>query len=205
MEFHISNRMSTIRGSAIREIFKAAADPSVISLAGGNPAPELFPNEQLGEIAADLLKNQPVLSLQYGVTEGYTPLREAVKARLKEKEHIDREGDDVIIVSSVSPFPAARVHSAVAPTIRTPLRMEARLKYGPPIPKAASAVGPRNAPVRMPSMTAVTAPESSATSIVSMVFWNSFRRMYSSLIRSIGAPFVFHVMMKSGLTMHRAP
>ena len=99
MEFHISNRMSTIRGSAIREIFKAAADPSVISLAGGNPAPELFPNEQLGEIAADLLKNQPVLSLQYGVTEGYTPLREAVKARLKEKEHIDREGDDVIIVT----------------------------------------------------------------------------------------------------------
>ena len=99
MEFHISNRMSAIRGSAIREIFKAAADPSVISLAGGNPAPELFPNEQLADIAQDLLKNQPVLSLQYGVTEGYTPLREAVKARLKEKEHIDREGDDVIIVT----------------------------------------------------------------------------------------------------------
>ena len=99
MEFQISNRMSAIRGSAIREIFKFAADPSVISLAGGNPAPELFPNEQLAEIAQDLLKNQPVLSLQYGVTEGYNPLREAVKARLKEKERIDREGDDVIIVS----------------------------------------------------------------------------------------------------------
>ena len=103
------------------------------------------------------------------------------------------------VVSSVSPFPAARVHSAVAPTIRTPLRMEARLKYGPPIPKAASAVGPRNAPVSTPSMTAVTAPESSATSIVSMVFWNSFRRMYSSLTRSIGAPF------KSSLAMHTVP
>ena len=99
MDYRFSDRMSTMRGSAIREIFKFAADPEVISLAGGNPAPELFPNEELADIAAELLKNQPVLSLQYGVTEGYTPLREAVKARLKRVEHIDNVGDEVIIVS----------------------------------------------------------------------------------------------------------
>lgn len=99
MDYRFSDRMSTMRGSAIREIFKFAADPEVISLAGGNPAPELFPNEELADIAAELLKNQPVLSLQYGVTEGYTPLREAVKARLKRVEHIDNAGDEVIIVS----------------------------------------------------------------------------------------------------------
>ena len=40
-----------------------------------------------------------MLSLQYGVTEGYTPLREAVKARLKRVEHIDNADDEVIIVS----------------------------------------------------------------------------------------------------------
>ena len=99
MEFQVSDRMKNVRGSAIREIFKFAADPSVISLAGGNPAPELFPNEQLAEIAAKLLREQPVLSLQYGVTEGYTPLREAVKARLKRVEHIDHPNDEVLIVS----------------------------------------------------------------------------------------------------------
>lgn len=99
MDYRFSDRMSTMRGSAIREIFKFAADPEVISLAGGNPAPELFPNEELADIAAELLKNQPVLSLQYGVTEGYTPLREAVKARIKRVEHIDNVGDEVIIVS----------------------------------------------------------------------------------------------------------
>lgn len=99
MDYRFSDRMSTMRGSAIREIFKFAADPEVISLAGGNPAPELFPNEELAGIAAELLKNQPVLSLQYGVTEGYTPLREAVKARIKRVEHIDHPDDDVIIVS----------------------------------------------------------------------------------------------------------
>ena len=99
MDYRFSDRMSGMRGSAIREIFKFAADPEVISLAGGNPAPELFPTEELADIAAELLRNQPVLSLQYGVTEGYTPLREAVKARLKRVEHIDNADDEVIIVS----------------------------------------------------------------------------------------------------------
>ena len=99
MEYPVSNRMSRIRGSAIREIFKYAADPSVISLAGGNPAPELFPNRELAEIAADLLRNQPVLSLQYGITEGYLPLREAVRDRLLRKEGIGGAEDDLIITS----------------------------------------------------------------------------------------------------------
>ncbi|MBQ7397459.1 MAG: PLP-dependent aminotransferase family protein, partial [Clostridia bacterium] len=73
MDYTFSNRMSTLRGSAIREIFKYAADPAVISLAGGNPNPELFPNEALSDIAAEILREQPVTALQYGITEGYTP------------------------------------------------------------------------------------------------------------------------------------
>ena len=99
MDFHFSDRVSTLKGSAIREIFKFAGNPNVISLAGGNPAPETFPSEELAVIAKDLLENQPVLSLQYGITEGYAPLREQVKARLAEKEGIDVEKNDVMIVS----------------------------------------------------------------------------------------------------------
>lgn len=99
MEYTISNRMSTLRGSAIREIFKYAADPSVISLAGGNPAPELFPHEALADIAAEVLREQPVTALQYGITEGYVPLREAIKARLARVEGIGREDDELIVVS----------------------------------------------------------------------------------------------------------
>ncbi|MBQ9958439.1 MAG: PLP-dependent aminotransferase family protein, partial [Clostridia bacterium] len=63
MDFHFSDRVSTLKGSAIREIFKFAGNPNVISLAGGNPAPETFPGEELSVIAKDLLENQPVLSL----------------------------------------------------------------------------------------------------------------------------------------------
>ncbi len=99
MEYTISNRMSTMRGSAIREIFKYAADPTVISLAGGNPNPELFPNEALAEIAARVLRETPVTALQYGITEGYTPLRDAIRARLAKTEGIGTENDDLIVVS----------------------------------------------------------------------------------------------------------
>ena len=99
MDYTISNRMSSLRGSAIREIFKYAADPSVISLAGGNPAPELFPHEALSEIAAEVLREQPITALQYGITEGYVPLREAIKARLKRVENIGGEDDELIVVS----------------------------------------------------------------------------------------------------------
>ena len=99
MEYTVSNRMSTIRGSAIREIFKYAADPSVISLAGGNPAPELFPHEALSDIAAEMLREQPVLALQYGITEGYSPLRDAIKARLARVEGIGTDNDELIVVS----------------------------------------------------------------------------------------------------------
>lgn len=99
MEYFISDRMRTMRGSAIREIFKYAADPSVISLAGGNPAPELFPNEELAAIAEEMLRTQPVLSLQYGITEGYTPLRDAIKERLRRIENIGTPEDDLIVVS----------------------------------------------------------------------------------------------------------
>lgn len=99
MEYRISERMKPLRGSAIREIFKYAADPEVISLAGGNPDPALFPNEELSAIAAEMLRDKPVLSLQYGITEGYTPLRDAVKARIKRVENIGTENDELIIVS----------------------------------------------------------------------------------------------------------
>lgn len=99
MEFEISNRMSRIKGSAIREIFKALADPEVISMAGGNPAPELFPNKEMAKIAEDVLTNNPVLALQYGITEGYQPLRGLVKDLLAERENICEDFNDTIVVS----------------------------------------------------------------------------------------------------------
>ena len=64
MNYTFSDRVNTLKPSAIREIFKYAADPEVVSLSAGNPAPDAFPSEAIAEISANLLKENPVLALQ---------------------------------------------------------------------------------------------------------------------------------------------
>lgn len=94
-----SNRIGALKPSAIREIFKVLEDPSIISFAGGNPAPETFPAQDLAEISAQIFEKQASKALQYGLTEGYAPLRAQVAQRLKEKFSIGTENDETIIVS----------------------------------------------------------------------------------------------------------
>ncbi len=99
MNYTFSDRVNTLKPSAIREIFKYAADPEVVSLSAGNPAPDAFPNEAVAEISANLLKENPVLALQYGLTEGYVPLRETLKKYMVEKYGVNMDGNDLIITS----------------------------------------------------------------------------------------------------------
>lgn len=99
MEFSFADRVQGLKPSAIREIFKYAADPSVVSLSAGNPAPEAFPVEAVQEISARLLKEQPIAALQYSVTEGYPKLRSHLTSYMKEKYDIGSEGDDLLITS----------------------------------------------------------------------------------------------------------
>ncbi len=99
MEYIISDRVQTLKPSAIREIFKYAADPTVVSLSAGNPAPEAFPTKEIAEISNKILTEDPIAALQYSVTEGYTPLRNAVADRMKKKYNIGRDNDELIITS----------------------------------------------------------------------------------------------------------
>ena len=66
---YFADRVVPMKGSAIREMFKRMADPEIISLAGGNPASELFPADELSKIAGKILMTQPTLALQYGTTD----------------------------------------------------------------------------------------------------------------------------------------
>jgi len=99
MEYKFSDRVLTLKPSAIREIFKYAADPSVISLSAGNPAPEAFPIKEISEISARIFEQRPIDALQYSVTEGYTPLRAQISAYMKEKHNVGRDFDDILITS----------------------------------------------------------------------------------------------------------
>ncbi len=62
--------------STIREILKIMARKEIISFAGGLPAPELFPLKTFSEAIQKALKTEGARALQYGVTEGYPPLKE---------------------------------------------------------------------------------------------------------------------------------
>ncbi len=99
MEYRFSDRVLALKPSAIREIFKYAADPTYISLSAGNPAPEAFPAKELAAISAKLMQDEPILALQYSVTEGYPLLRQHLTKYMKETQNIGREFDDILITT----------------------------------------------------------------------------------------------------------
>lgn len=98
MNYKFSEKVSGLQASAIREILKFTSDPEVISFAAGNPAPEAFPTEEVGRISAEILKDDPILALQYNISEGYPPLRELLKQRMK-SQNCFSENDDLIVTS----------------------------------------------------------------------------------------------------------
>ncbi len=89
--------MSSLKPSVIREILKNSGD--TIPLSAGNPAPDAFPVDDMREIAAGILAENPVLALQYGVSEGYKPLIDELTVIAKERYGAGGENDAVIVVS----------------------------------------------------------------------------------------------------------
>lgn len=99
MEYKFSDRVSNLKPSAIREIFKYAADPEVVSLSAGNPSPDAFPAKAIEEISAKVLAEDPIKVLQYSVSEGYTPLRQHLMEYMQKEHNTGSEDDDIIITT----------------------------------------------------------------------------------------------------------
>ena len=99
MNYTFSDRISSLKPSAIREILKATSQGDVIPFAAGNPAPEAFPVDDVRKITAEILEKEPITALQYGITEGYMPLRNTVKKYMKENFNVGTEDDEIIITS----------------------------------------------------------------------------------------------------------
>lgn len=96
-----ADRVKPMKGSAIREMFKRMADPEIISLAGGNPAAELFPSDELSKIAGKILMTSPIPALQYGTTDGYPKMKDCAIERAK-KAGAYNEGDEVLITTGAN-------------------------------------------------------------------------------------------------------
>ncbi len=98
MALKFAERMEGIKASEIRELLKLTARPEIISFAGGLPAPELFPVEEMKVISVKVLEDMGQESLQYSTTEGYQPLREKIAQRMK-KVGISADPDHVLITN----------------------------------------------------------------------------------------------------------
>lgn len=98
---YMADRVKNMKGSAIREMFKRMADPEIISLAGGNPAAELFPSDELSKIAGKILMTSPTLALQYGTTDGYPKMIECARKRAAKVNSVG-ENDSILIMTGAN-------------------------------------------------------------------------------------------------------
>lgn len=97
MAITFAKRMGVLRASEIREILKITQREEILSFAGGLPAPELFPVEEMKEIAVKVLEEKGKEALQYSTTEGYEPLREKIAERMNRKFQTRVNANNILI------------------------------------------------------------------------------------------------------------
>ena len=99
MSYTLSEKFASLKPSAVREILKVTSEPGMIAFAGGSPDTAAFPCEEVKKLSAEILEENPVSALVYGVSEGYDPLRKTVSKWLKERENVGTD-DDVVIITA---------------------------------------------------------------------------------------------------------
>lgn len=97
-------RARSMSSSVIRELLKLTEQPDFISFAGGLPAPEVFPVEQVRAAAERALTGHGAQALQYSTTEGYRPLRELIASWMRDdpRHRLPACGTDNILITSGS-------------------------------------------------------------------------------------------------------
>lgn len=99
MDQRFAKRVRDTQKSFLQRVFKAAADPEMISFAGGFPHKKFFPVEELKEATVRMLDEHGAEALQYSIAEGYLPLREWIAQRYHEKYRITVEPDEILITN----------------------------------------------------------------------------------------------------------
>ncbi|HPE90470.1 MAG TPA: PLP-dependent aminotransferase family protein [Spirochaetia bacterium] len=88
-----------MKASTIRELLKLTQKPDIISFAGGLPAPDVFPVEDL-RVAANAVFDGPARkALQYGTTEGDDGLRDEI-IKFEAKQGVKIAKENLLVVSA---------------------------------------------------------------------------------------------------------
>ena len=98
-KFNYSKRVPAGGTDAVGTILKAAADPQIISFAGGLPAPELFPVKEMKEAVDRVFAKHGQEAMQYGAAKGVTALRKLIQKHVKDKEDVDAELENVLVTT----------------------------------------------------------------------------------------------------------
>jgi 2-aminoadipate transaminase len=80
--WQFSTAAKTQKSSVIREILKDSSKPGVINMAGGLPAPELFPIDAIKQACLRVLDKYGPDSLQYSLTTGVPILKQYIADRI---------------------------------------------------------------------------------------------------------------------------
>jgi len=94
----VTSHVLELESSIIREILKLSSQPGMIAFAGGLPAPEMFPVEDIKEASIRALDTHRHAGLQYSLSMGVPQFREAVA------QHVCRSipgttADNILITS----------------------------------------------------------------------------------------------------------
>jgi 2-aminoadipate transaminase len=97
-KWDIAPHVLSLETSIIREILKISSKPGVISFAGGLPAPEMFPLEDMKQSAAEVIDKYKSDCMQYSLSMGITPLRDAIAER-ETKLGVPSKVENILITS----------------------------------------------------------------------------------------------------------
>jgi 2-aminoadipate transaminase len=96
--FRFSALAEKMQPSPIRELFKVIQQPGMISFAGGLPDPDTFPVEGFAS-CANVLQRDGRTVLQYGASEGYPPLRDAIMDMMAGRLGYQPRADELLVTS----------------------------------------------------------------------------------------------------------
>lgn len=93
-----ASRAAGMTASEVRALFAVAARPEVVSLAGGMPAVDTLPREQVIGSVEDAFATYGPEVLQYGGGQGHPALRERL-VMLMAEEGVQADADDLVITT----------------------------------------------------------------------------------------------------------
>ena len=94
----VTDHVKSLQTSIIREVLKISSQPGVISFAGGLPAPEMFPLDDIKEAMKRAIDNHGAPSTQYSLSRGVVPFRELIAQRFTD-QGTPSTADNIIITS----------------------------------------------------------------------------------------------------------